>query len=145
MSRRRDRATGDLFEVPEPAEPRPYSMSYSAEIAELVSAILDQSPDDHWQIAASMSRLCGREVSKYMLDAWSSPARETFNIPLYLVPVLEQAASTHELTAWLCQVRGAKPLFGRDALHPELGRLQRVQDEARRQANEIRKSLGEDT
>lgn len=97
----------------------------------------------HGRSALRGSRLTGSEVSKYMLDAYASAARDTFNLPFWLVPVLETVCGTHDLTNWLVGVRGGKLLVGREALTADLGRLERARDEAGRLIKELKKRMGE--
>ena len=141
--RKPDPFTGDLFEVPQPADPIPAALDYRAQVAHLVAEALKQADQDRFDIAADMSRLTGREITKYMLDAYASEGRETFNLPLWEVPALEQAAHTHVLTNWLVGVRGGKLLIGREALNAELGKLERLRDQAARQIRDLKKRMGE--
>ncbi|MFA5633519.1 MAG: hypothetical protein WC997_18685 [Porticoccaceae bacterium] len=143
VRRRHDLQTLDLFEVPQPAAQLPASMDYGREVAHLVSEILRVAPGDRFDISARMSRLTGREVSKYMLDAWCSESREAYNVPFYLVPVLETACETHVLSSWLADKRGGRLLIGKDALTAELGKLERLKEEASRKIRELKKVMGE--
>lgn len=144
MARRRgDSQTQDLFEVPQAAAPVPASMDYRLQVSELVSHVLDETDGDRYEIASRCSRLSGKDVSKYMLDAYSSGAREEYNVPFWLVPVLESACETHEITNWLVGVRGGRLLIGRDALNAELGKLERIREQAGRQIRELKKRMGE--
>lgn len=142
MARRRDVQTGDLFEVPQPAEPVAASMDYRRLVSEMISEMLDEADGDRYEIATRCSRLAGKEVSKYMLDAYSSGAREEYNAPAWLMPVLEVACDTHSYTQWLTGTRGGVLLVGRDALSAELGREQRKIDAARRRLNKLKKQIG---
>lgn len=66
--------------VPRPAT-LPASLAGSdARTARAVSEILKRDPRDRIVIAAEMSVLLDYEVSKSMLDAYASPAREEHNI-----------------------------------------------------------------
>lgn len=143
MARARDTHTLDLFEVPQPAAPLPASMDYGPLVAHMVSDLLRGAGCDRHEVAARMSRLTGKEVSKYMLDAWSSESREAYNVPFYLVPVLEAACSTHVLTNWLAGVRGGRLLIGREALNAELGRLEHVRAQAGQKIRDLKKLMGE--
>lgn len=89
-----------------------------------------------------MSRLSGDDVSKNMIDAWASPARVDHNLPLYRAALLEEVCASHLLTNWLVNLRGGRVAYGRDALHAELGRLERQRDEAGRQARELKRLMG---
>lgn len=141
--RRRDRQTLDLFEVPQPAQPLPSSMDYRREVAQLIACTLKRAEGDRYEIAAQMSRLSGHEVSKYMLDAWAAEGRDAYNMPFYQAAVLETACGTHELTNWLADKRGGRLLVGRDALNAELGKLERLRDDAGRKIRELKRVLGD--
>lgn len=140
---RRDGRTLDLFEVPQPAAPTPASMDYRLQVSALVAEILKAAEGDRYELASRMSKLTGMDVSKYMLDAYSSEARETFNLPFWLVPALETVCSTHVLTNWLVGMRGGRLLIGREVLAAELGKLERQRDEASRLIRELKKTMGD--
>jgi hypothetical protein len=143
MSRRaKDTQTLDLFEVPQPAAAIPAGLNYRATVAGLVGVMLKSAEGDRYDIAAACSRLTGKEVSKYMLDAYSSEGRDEFNLPLWVVPALEEACNSHLITNWLAGVRGGRLLIGRDALNAELGKLERLKEEAARKIKELKKQMG---
>jgi len=142
---RRDHVTADLFEVPQPQAPLPASADYRAQVSHLVSEILKHADGDRIEIAARMSRLTGADISKYMLDAYASEARDTFNAPFWLIPALEVACGTHGLTNWLVGVRGGRLLIGREALTAELGRLERMRDEAGQRIRDLKRRMGEES
>ena len=141
MSRPADHLTGDLFAVPEPAAAVPAGLDYRHPVAHLVSAVLRSL--DRQQVAAEMSHLVGKDVSKYMLDAYSSTARDDFNLPFYLVPALETVTHSHAFTEWLAGVRGARVAIGRDALNAELGRLERQHDQTMARIRLLKRVMGE--
>lgn len=144
MRPKKDTRTLDLFfEVPQPIRPAPGHGNYGATVSELVAEILKATDIDRYEIAARMSRLSGDDVSKNMLDAWSSPARIDHNLPFYRAALLEEVCDSHILTNWLVQQRGGRVAYGRDALNAELGRLERLRDEATRAARELKRRLGD--
>lgn len=136
----RDDRTLELFDVPKPKLAVPGEGNYGAEVSLMVAALL--KGQDRNQLAADMSRLSGDDVSKNMLDAWSSPARDGHNLPFYRVPLLEEVCQSHMLTDWLVALRGGRASYGRDALLAELGRQERNRDESARRAREIKRLLG---
>lgn len=140
---RRDEMTSDLFLVPSPPAATPASMDYRAEVAHLVADALKAAEGDRYDVAAAMSRLTGHEVSKYMLDAWASPGREAYNMPFYQVPALELACDTLILSSWLADKRGGRLLVGKDTLTAELGKLERIKEDAARKIRELKKLMGE--
>lgn len=140
----RDDRTLDIFDVPKPVLALPGSGNYAAQVSELVSDLLKGSELDRYEIASRMSRLSGDDVSKNMLDAWSSPARDGHNLPFYRAPLLEEVCETHMLTDWLVAIRGGRVAYGRDALLAELGRLERQRDESARKVRELKRLMGGD-
>ena len=143
MRHKKDDRTLDIFTVPQPILSVPGSGNFASQVSELVGELLKSTELDRYEVAARMSRLSGDDVSKHMLDAWSSPARTDHNLPLYRAPLLEEVCATHLLTNWLVHLRGGRVAYGREALDAELGRLERVASDASRKARELKKMLGE--
>ncbi|MBZ9574382.1 hypothetical protein [Modicisalibacter sp. MOD 31.J] len=144
MRRVKDTQTLDIFEVPVPIVPTPGSGNYAAQVSELVGATLKDCPIDRYEVAAQMSRLSGDDVSKHMLDAWSSPARTEHNIPLYRVPLIEEVCQSHAFTDWLVHLRGGRVAYGREALAAEYGRRQQMMDKLKSDMRELKKLMGEE-
>lgn len=140
---RRDKRTTDLFAYPRPAEPHPGAYDYRNAVAHLVSEILREADGDRFELAARISQLSDRDVSKWMLDAYSAESREGHNLPYWIVPALETACQTYRLTNWLVDVRGGELLVGREALDAELGRLERQRTKINERLRELRR-LGEE-
>ncbi len=141
---RRDTRTPDLFEVPHPASAVPGAMDFRPLITAMVGQMLDAAArlgKDRFQVAAEVSRLVGREVSKYMLDAYTAPSREDYNAPAWLIAPLEVVSETWIYSRWLAEVRGGRLLIGRDALAAELGRIERQKDELHRAERAIKEQL----
>ncbi|CDM42421.1 hypothetical protein PPSAL_3820 [Ectopseudomonas oleovorans] len=145
MRHGKDDRTYDLFEIPQPVLAVPGQGNYSVQVSELVGEMLKASDLDRYEVAARMSRLSGDDVSKAMLDAWSSQARTDHNLPFYRAALLEEVCASHLLTNWQVALRGGRVAYGRDALLAELGRLERTRDEAARQARELKRAMGERT
>lgn len=143
MRRVRDTATLDIFEVPAPVVPAPGSGNYAAQVSELVSVVLKDCPSDRYEVAAQMSRLSGDDVSKHMLDAWSSPARTEHNIPFYRIPLLEEVCQSHAFTDWLVHLRGGRVAYGREALDAQYGKLQRMRDKIQSDMRELKRLMGD--
>ena len=140
---RRDSLTLDMFEVPQPAAPLPGAMDYRAVVCGIVGQMLRDADADRYEIAARCSRLSGKDVSKYMLDAYTSEAREEFNAPAWLMPVIETACSSHLYTSWIVGVRGGRLLIGREALTADLGRLEKHKLELEQSIKRLKKQLGD--
>lgn len=121
-------ASGDLFEIPRPVSPLPGSLDFRATVSELISHMLAEAHRaglDRHDVAACASRLSGKDVTKYMLDAYTSCGREEFNCPLWLAPVLEIVCKDTSLASWHAGVHGGRMSVGAEALDAEIGRLMR--------------------
>ena len=151
MTRRRhDAHSGDLFaSIPKPAAAEPGGMDFRTRIAVLVSEMLDDAraadPElDRYAVAARVSRLVGKEVSKAMLDAYTAESRDAYNVPAWLMPALEHVCHSHRYSEWLAQIRGGRFLLGPAALDAEIGRVQGEMDGLREQLRglqEVRRRL----
>ena len=129
MSRSRDALTRDLFEIPEAPTPAGGSLNFDAQVCAALSDALKNCHRDRYQVAADMSRLLAREVSKHMLDAYTAESRDAYNFPLNYVPAFEVATESFVLTQLLAKLRGCRVLVGEDALLEEMGRIKKAQDE----------------
>lgn len=143
MKRHVDPLTGDLFEVPMPAASLPGALDYGLAVRRLLVDAIKASEINASQIAARMSELIGHPISEHQLHAWTAPSREGWRFPLEYLPAFEVAAETHALTAWLAATRGGRLLVGREALNAELGRLERLRDEAGRKIKQLKNVMGE--
>lgn len=138
----KDTHSYDMFELlPPPAVSCAGSLACRAEIASTMSDAL--KPFDRYDIAASMSKLLGRDISKFMLDAYTAESREDHIPPLDTAIAFDIATGTNSLINLAASKVGARVLVGKDALNAELGRLQRVSDEALKKAKSLKKALGE--
>lgn len=130
---RSDALTGDMFALPRPAAPVPGSMDFRQPVSLLVGDMLKDAHAagiDRYEVATRASRLAGRDVSKNMLDGYTAESREEFNCPLWLAPVLEIVCSSARLGEWHGSVLGGQLLLGADTLNAEIGRLERVRQQA---------------
>lgn len=103
---------------------------HDAWLSHLVAEMIAECGLDRYEIAARASRLAGKEISKAMLDGYTAESREAFNLPLWMVPALECACESTALTSWLAEIRGGRLLLGPAALDAEIGRIERMRDDA---------------
>lgn len=141
MAKRNDRMTIDLFEIPTPDVVVPGESRYAGEVSEIVSLLIAESGiKDRWMLSAEISRLADKDVSKHMLDAYCSPARE-HALPFWLAPILEQVCSGHHLTNWLVAKRGGRVAYGIAALDAEIGKIELMKEEMLKEMNSRLKEL----
>lgn len=143
MARPVDPLTMDLFEVPVPVQPTPGALAIGAALRGLLSELLKRSPMSRFDVAARMSELTGDVISKNQLDSWTAESREGWRFPLEYLPALEEALQTHEVTAWVADMRGARLSVGREALEAQLGKVSQMRDELAKQERALKRLLGE--
>lgn len=143
MSRLRDNLTLDLFEVPVPTAPSPGALSFGLVLRHLLSDLLKGCPASRVEISARMSELTGDTITKNQLDAWTAESREGWRFPLEYLPAFEVACETHRLTAWMSDVRGCKVLVGKEALDAEIGKLERLKEDAARKIKQLKHAMGD--
>lgn len=143
MGRAVDQLTMDLFEVPMPVRPIPGALAIGAALRGLLSDLLKRSPLSRHEVAARMSELTGDVITKHQLDSWTAESREGWRFPLEYLPALEEALQTHEVTAWIANLRGARLSVGREALEAQLGKVSQMRDELAKQERTLKRLLGE--
>lgn len=124
-------ASRDLFEIPQPVATGPGSLDFRAVVSELISRMLAEAHTadiDRHEVAARASRLTGKDITKNMLDGYTAPAREEFNCPLWLAPVLEIVCCSTPLANWHVGVHGGRMSVGAETLDAEIGRIMRERE-----------------
>lgn len=142
----RDALTVDLFDmvaVPVEKDPKPGALDIDNVFRHFLSDLIKASSVSRTMLAAKMSELVGHEISKHQLDSWTAESRDGWRFPLAYLPALEVALDTHDVLAWLADLRGARLSVGRDALEAQLGKLEALKDQLRKQEAAIKKALGE--
>lgn len=143
MTRRtRDTLTLDLFDVPTPVTPLAGAVDLDVPLREALSDALKHSDFDRYQVAAEMSRLTGRDISKYMLDAYTAESRSDHNFPFRYAAAFEQATGSYALTNLLAKARGCKVLVGEEALLAEFGRIEQMEGDLRKRKKALKEAMG---
>lgn len=138
---KKDTLTGDLFLIPRPVTPNKGALSCRAEISALMSDAL--KGHDRYEVATEMSKLLGREVSKNMLDAYTAESREEHIPPFDTAIAFDMAVGGHLLLDFAASKLGARVSIGKEALNAQLGKLERVRDEAAKQIKQLKIIMGE--
>lgn len=131
-----------------PAAPSPLSGSLDISLAVrdvladmLAGASRDRQPLDRFQVAAELSRLTGREISRHMLDRYAAPSTEDWRLPLELLPALVLVTGNFRLLEMVAEKCGCKILRGSEAMLTELGGLLMQQETARDRIEFIKDSI----
>src|SRR3990167_9566455 len=136
------RVQDDLFEIPRAPATTGGSLNFDHELRAVLSDELKRCPKDRYQVAAEMSRLLGREVSKHMLDAYTAESRDAYNFPLNYAAAFEVATDSFSLTELLAGKRGCKLLVGEEALLAELGKIEREEQTLRVRKQALKRYMG---
>lgn len=138
----RDTLTVDMFDVPVERTPKPGALDIGLQFRHMLSDLLKTSPKSRHDIASTMSELLGHDVTKHQLDSWTAESREGWRFPLEYLLALEVSLDTHEVLAWLADLRGARLSVGREALEAQLGKVEHMKGQLRRQEAELKRLLG---
>ena len=142
MTRRvRDKLTLDLFEVPQALPPISGAMDLDVPLREALTDAIRHAPGDRLDVAAQMSRLTGRDITRYMLDAYTGESRTDHNFPFRYAAAFEAAAESFCLTNLLAKARGCSVLVGEESLLAEMGRLEQMEQELRTQKAALKKYM----
>ena len=87
------------FDAPQPATLPAALAGVDARVARTVAEVLKNDDRDRLVIAAAMSVLLDEEVSKAMLDAYASPARDGHNISFARMLALIAVTNRFDLLA----------------------------------------------
>ena len=137
----RDALTLDLFDIPRAQAPTPGNLDLDVGLRHALSDALKHCDHDRYHVAAEMSRLTGRDISKYMLDAYSADSRSDHNFPFRYAAAFEAATGSFCLTNLLAKARGCEVLVGDDALLAELGRIDQIEADLKHQKAALKRYL----
>ncbi len=98
---------------------------------------------DRYVIAAKMSRLLGREVSKSILDKYTAESSEYHIPPLDTAIAFDLATESRVLAILFATKIGAKLSVGVEALDAEIGKLERQREENAKRIRELKRAIGE--
>jgi len=116
---------GFVFEAPVPASLPGSLGGLEALICGAVGVVLASDGRPREMIAAEMSVLLGTTVSRAMLDAYSSPAREDHRVPMSRFLALVAVTGRHDLLDPLLRKIGAALLVGEEVHTARLGQIDR--------------------
>lgn len=115
-----------FFEPPKTTPNVEGSRDISGRIREALGEVLsdaNRAGKDRWDVATEISRLCGRDVSKNMLDRYTAQSGVDYRFPAEILPALCQATGDISVLDILAEACGCKVLRGEEAALAELGAL----------------------
>lgn len=110
------------------APPRPVSegalSGIERQVASAVAQILKDDTRTRYEVAGGLSALLDDDVSKLMLDAYASEAREGHNISAGRFIALIAESGRYDILGALLAKIGARVVVGEEVLTVELGHLE---------------------
>jgi hypothetical protein len=142
MARAPDVLSGDLFpRVPTPAPLDSPAMDLKVRIAHAMSAAMKECPFDRFEVAARMSRILGRDVSKHMLDAYAAASRDTHIPNLAFCIAFDTATERNALLELHAALRGCSVLVGDDTVRGEIVRIEAQEEQLRKRKRALKNFL----
>ena len=125
------------FDVPVPARAVSGLAGLDREISATVGLMLKEDSRSRYELAGAMSELLDDDVSKTMLDAYASEAKEAWAISAARLLALTAVTDRYDLLDRLTRRIGAALLVGEEVLTAELGPIDRQMEQRRRRRREI--------
>ncbi len=114
---------GFAFEAPECVTAEAALSGLEKVVASAVARILKDDPRSRYEVAAGVSALLDDDVSKLMLDAYASEAREGHNISVGRFLALIAETQRYDVLDDLVKRIGCKLLVGEEVFTAELGHV----------------------
>ncbi len=129
------------FGVPEPATSDGALGRLPKEIAAGVGAMLKGDGRSRYDVAGAVSRLLDEEVSKMMLDAYASEAREGHRISADRLLALVVATGRYDVLRAILRRIGADLLVGEEVYAAELGHVEAQMRELEARRRQLRAAV----
>lgn len=119
----------------------PGGLNIDAAVREMVSDGLKKTTLSRYQVAAAMSRLLGREITKSQIDSWSAESKQSHRLSVVYLPAFIEATGDKEILRLICDKAGGYFIEGDDALKLELGKIQEEKKDLQKKERTIREFL----
>ena len=104
-----------LFQASRQTTPGVGSHDFSHRFCHLLSAALKGCQKDRYEVACEMSRLTGDDITKAMLDSWTSQSKEQNRFPAQYLPAFMFVVGSNEPLEFLADKSGCLALTGDEA------------------------------
>ncbi|MCL9998385.1 MAG: hypothetical protein NBV68_03305 [Erythrobacter sp.] len=125
------------WNVPVPARGEGALAGYERRVNALVGTIIASDGRSRYAIAAAMSELLDEDVSKSMLDAYSSPAREDHRVPFTRLAALVIVTGRQDLVRDVMGEWGVSLLIGAETEIARIGQLRQRVEQDKREIREL--------
>lgn len=133
-----------FFTVPETPRSDPGGMDISLVVRDAIVALLSFASAhglDRHDVAAQVSRLTGRDMSKNMLDRYTAPSADDWRFPLEALPALTLATGDYRLLELVAEKCGCRIARGEEALLAEIGALMLQERSVKSRLGVLQKNL----
>jgi hypothetical protein len=121
----------------------PGSFNIEAILRELISSALKNTKLSRYEVAAEMSKLLGREITKSQIDSWSAESKEHHRFPLAYLNAFMEATGDKTIVRLISEKAAGYFIEGEDALYTELGKIERQENDLAKRKDLIKKTLEE--
>lgn len=129
---------GFTFDPPAPARAEAELAGLDRTIAAVVAQALKGDPRSRQEVAGAMSALLDESVSKAMLDAYASEARDLHNISAARLLAIVSVTERFDLLDGLCRRIGCAVLVGDEIKTARLGHLKAIRMKLDQEIKELR-------
>jgi hypothetical protein len=130
---------GFSFDAPEPAREVAALAGLDRMVASGISQALNGDSRSRYELAGKVSELLSEDVSKLMLDAYASEARDAHNVPFHRALAIFAVTERIDILDTLLRKIGVSALFGEEIKTARLGHLQRQLAEIKADIRSIEK------
>lgn len=130
---------GFAFEAPVAASGELCLAGLEQQVCSTVAVMLNSDGRSRWELAAKVSEYLGEDVSKAMLDAYASPAREEHKVPMSRFLAIMTVTGRHDLFDPVLRRTGAAVLVGEEV---QTARVGHVRQQIRELQAELRRIEG---
>lgn len=131
---------GFCFEAPRLDQSAGSLAGLERAICEMVATILNTDERSREEIAAKVSVLMDEEVTRAMLDAYSSPARTEHRVPMSRALAIVVATERHDLLDPIMRKIGAGLLVGDEVMTARIGQLRRQKQKIDQELRSLERS-----
>lgn len=114
------------------------SLSIHQPLRSALVAAISGSSLSRYQIAARMSELVGREITKTMLDAYAAESKEGHRLPAELLPAFCEATGDWRPLIILVEALGGMVLSPKEKAFVQLVKIEREKKRLERRAEQLR-------
>ena len=122
-------------------DPEPGSLDIQQEICNAFSKAISRSKKSRYQIAAEMSELVGKEITKSMLDSWTAESHHEHRFPCEFLPAFCVVCNDYNPLRILGRHCRCEVLESKDAIYARLAMLEKQRSELEAESQKLKAYL----